>query len=290
MRKKFLLSAGVALLLLLLFAAPVSAASDKPVYRLYNANNGEHLYTTDANEKEVLYKQQNWGYEGIGWYTATSGTPVYRLYQPGLGNHLYTTDKNEVNTLCSKYGWKKDNNGKPLFYSSGSTPIYRVYNKAQSGMHHLTTDKNEYNTLPKYRWKKEGVAMYATRLGQQQTTAYYNLSTPKDGIYLQAKDSDGLQPLLVQSNGNGTYRIRVMSASSRSNSVITYKPGVSTYAYTCSDLLDKTSYQSTLTFTKVNSNQVAFYNKKSNWTFTYYYYGKSFKPRTYTGSYTDYLK
>ncbi|TCD45984.1 hypothetical protein D3X11_00420 [Streptococcus sp. X16XC17] len=46
-----------------LFAQEVFA--DVPIYRLYNRNNGEHLYTTSENEKNVLYSQHGWGYEGI---------------------------------------------------------------------------------------------------------------------------------------------------------------------------------------------------------------------------------
>lgn len=101
-------------------------ASQVPIYRLYYPGNGEHLYTTDVNEKNTLYNDYGWGYEGIAWYASSSGKAVYRLYHPGLGNHLYTTDTNEVKVLTTKHGWKKDNNGKALFYSSGNVPIYRV--------------------------------------------------------------------------------------------------------------------------------------------------------------------
>jgi hypothetical protein len=85
------------------------------------------------------------------------------LYNPILRNHLYTTDTNEVNVLTSQYGWVKDNDGKPLFYSGGSTPIYRVYNAGLSGMHHMTTDYNEYLTLPLYDWEQEGIKLYAVK-------------------------------------------------------------------------------------------------------------------------------
>ena len=77
------------------------------IYRLYNPVNGEHLYTTDANEKNVLSSKHGWKYEGIGWHAPTSGTPVYRLYNPVLANHLYTTDTNEYKTL-PQYGWKQE--------------------------------------------------------------------------------------------------------------------------------------------------------------------------------------
>ena len=131
------------------------------IYRLYCPVNGEHLYTTDANEKNVLSSWYGWTYEGVGWTAPDSGIAVYRLYNPGLKNHLYTTDKNEVKVLTSQHGWQLDNNGEPLFYSGGSKPIYRLYNEGLAGMHHLTTDYNEYSVLPGHGWKQEGVALYA---------------------------------------------------------------------------------------------------------------------------------
>ena len=144
-----------------------------PVYRLYNPITGNHLYTTDENERYVLYTSQGWGYEGVAWYSPKTGTGVYRLYNRVLHNHLYTTDLNEINTLTKLPDWSIDNGGQPLFYSGGSTPIYRLYNRELNGMHHLTTDENEYNTLPKYGWSKEGVAFYATKVGVQCLTTYY---------------------------------------------------------------------------------------------------------------------
>ena len=130
------------------------------VYRLYCPSNGEHLYTTDLNERNVLMSSSGWTYEGVGWTSPTEGTPVYRLYNPVLKNHLYTTDTNEINVLTTQNGWVLDNNGNPLLYSGGDKPIYRLYNEGLSGMHHLTTDTNEYNVLPGYGWQQEGVALY----------------------------------------------------------------------------------------------------------------------------------
>lgn len=145
----------------------------KPIYRLYLPSTGEHLYTSDKNEYDTLYRRFGWGQEGIGWYAPSSGTAVYRLYQPGLKNHLYTTDKNEVRILTTKYGWLADNGGEALYYSGGEIPIYRVYNKGLNGMHHLTTDMNEYKILPKLGWEQEGAKLYAAKIGSPITTKYY---------------------------------------------------------------------------------------------------------------------
>ena len=155
------------------FGASETVAGTQTIYRLYNRNTGEHLYTPDANEVQVLYSQYGWGYEGVAWYAAiNTGSPVYRLYNPVLGNHLYTTDLNEINVLTSSAGWVMDNNGNPLFYSDGTIPIYRLYNEGLSGMHHLTTDANEYNVIPQYGWTQEGVAISAVQIGNPIQTQY----------------------------------------------------------------------------------------------------------------------
>ena len=75
-------------------SAQASAASSKPVYRLYNHNTGEHFYTENTYERDSL-KRVGWNDEGLGWQAATSGTPVYRVYNPNArgGDHYYTMSK-----------------------------------------------------------------------------------------------------------------------------------------------------------------------------------------------------
>ena len=144
-----------------------------PVYRLYNPKNGEHLYTTDAYEADVIYRTQGWGKEGIGWFSSNKGIPVYRLYNPKFNNHLYTSDTYEMSVITRKYGWVFDFDGRPVMYSDGTVPIYRLYNPGQNDQHHLTTDLNEYNIIPKWGWRQEGVAMQAAKIGKPETTHYY---------------------------------------------------------------------------------------------------------------------
>lgn len=164
-----------------------------PVYRLFNPDNGEHLYTTDANEKDIIYKQ-GWGYEGIAWYAADkTGDPVYRLCNPQTGYHLYTTDTNEVKVLTTSQGWTKDFNGKPLFYSDGSVPVYRLF----QGVHHLTTDLNEYNALPQSGWQQEGEKICAVKTGELIPTKYCPASVESVNAY-SAIEAD------VTLNGSGT--------------------------------------------------------------------------------------
>ncbi len=160
MKKSTFLFFALVLGLFLLPLGSVSAANVQ-IFRLYNNANGEHLYTSDANEAVTLAGTPIWEDEGTAWYAPDSGSAVYRLYNEGLQNHLYTTDENEVNVLTSQHGWTKDNGGNALFYSGGSVPIYRLYNQELRGLHHLTTDENEYGVLPQHGWTQEGTALYA---------------------------------------------------------------------------------------------------------------------------------
>lgn len=158
-----------------LVAETESASGSVPIYRLYNPGLGKHLYTTDANEKKVLYEQHGWGYEGVGWYAPKSGKAVYRLYNPILKNHLYTTDTNEVKVLTSRHGWQSDNQGKAVFYSGGQVNIYRLYNVGLNGRHHWTTDTNEYKVLPSHGWSQEGVKFSAVQIGKPIQTQFYGV-------------------------------------------------------------------------------------------------------------------
>ena len=136
-----------------------------PIYRLYLPSNYEHLYTTSKREVRILTREHGWQYEGVGWFAPSSGIAVYRLYNPVLENHLNTTDLNEIRVLTTREGWVKDNNGEPLFYSGGSTPIYRLYNRDLRGLHLWTTDSNEYNVLPDRGWKQENIVFHAAAAG-----------------------------------------------------------------------------------------------------------------------------
>lgn len=177
------------------------------IYRLYMPSNGEHLYTTDVNEVNVLVSQHGWAYEGVGWYAPASGTPVYRLYNAGLQNHLYTTDTNEVNVLTAYHGWSKDNNGNPLFYSGGDIAVYRLYNVGLRGLHHLTTDRNEYDVLPSHGWTQEGTALYAAARGNSNALPA-GASTIENTSSLYTIEAD------VTLRGSGTgYHAKLIAAT-----------------------------------------------------------------------------
>lgn len=125
-----------------------------PVYRAYNPNSGEHVYTTHYHELTVL-KQAGWHDEGLAWYSANDqAKPVFRIYNPVAGDHHYTTSTYEIAHLES-VGWKAEG---ICWYLGASDPqIYRLYNpNAKTGTHHFTRNAGEAQSLAQCGWVLEG--------------------------------------------------------------------------------------------------------------------------------------
>lgn len=136
-----------------------TAAATQQMYRLYNPNSGEHFYTKDTNERNLL-ASIGWIYEGIGWTAPViSNTPVYRMYNPNAGDHHYTTNANEKDMLV-KAGWIYEGIG---WYSDDAkgVPLYRQYNpNAFSCNHNYTRNKSENDWLVSLGWNAEGISWY----------------------------------------------------------------------------------------------------------------------------------
>lgn len=129
------------------------------VYRLYNPNSGEHFYTCNAQEIDVL-KQAGWQYEGVGWFTPKAGQAVYRLYNPNSGDHHYTTNQAEKNHLVT-VGWHDEGVSWQAQTKQTATPVYRLYNpQARVGTHHYTLNTQERDQLVKAGWQAEGISWH----------------------------------------------------------------------------------------------------------------------------------
>ncbi|WP_165776732.1 Ig-like domain-containing protein [Bifidobacterium simiarum] len=88
----------------------------KPVYREYNRRSGNHNWTLNKKEHDMLVRL-GWKDEGIAWYTSPTGRDVYRLYNPkpyhkpkngrgnGGGEHVYTTSYAEYRAVVAA-GWR----------------------------------------------------------------------------------------------------------------------------------------------------------------------------------------
>ncbi|WP_165776764.1 InlB B-repeat-containing protein [Bifidobacterium simiarum] len=88
----------------------------RPVYREYNRRSGNHNWTLNKAEHDMLVRL-GWKNEGVAWYTSPKGQNVYRLYNPkpyhkpkngrgnGGGEHVYTTSYGEYLAVI-KAGWR----------------------------------------------------------------------------------------------------------------------------------------------------------------------------------------
>ena len=167
-----------ALALVALVALPQAALAEaKPVWRLYNRYNGDHMWTLDKAEYDKLVKV-GWTGEGRAWQAQARAYSSYqgwgmRLYNPWSGEHLFTMDEAEYDQL-GKAGWRKE--GTAFESAKVGAPAWRLYNRwLTAGTHLYTTNKAEYDRLVKLGWTGEGIRLCAELPESQlkQFTSYY---------------------------------------------------------------------------------------------------------------------
>ena len=174
--RRWLLCAVLAFVALV--ALPQAALAEaKPVWRLYNRYNGDHMWTLDKAEYDKLVKV-GWTGEGRAWQAQARGYSSYqgwvmRLYNPWSGEHLFTMDDEEYDRL-GKAGWRQE--GAVFESAEAGAPVWRLYNRwLTAGTHLYTTNKAEYDRLVKLGWTGEGVRLCAELPESQlkQFTSYY---------------------------------------------------------------------------------------------------------------------
>lgn len=132
------------------------------VYRMYNPNSGEHMYTKNTTEMEFLVSI-GWSHEAdadfsVNSFEAADAKPVYRVYNPNTGLHHYTMDIEETKALVG-LGWGFEG---VVMYAipsdkTGGVPLYRLYNPNDS-QHLWTVNKDEYDIRGSEGWSKEEIA------------------------------------------------------------------------------------------------------------------------------------
>lgn len=136
------------------------------VYRIRNMNTGEHLYSSDRRECDLLVASGEWKNEGVAFRAVSvdedaeeeTGTSVYRLYDPKGRRHLLSSDAVEYSAMVDS-GWTGE--GKVFAgVASGGAPVRRLYNRF-SGEHLYTANAAEYDTLSEQGWIPEGIVFRA---------------------------------------------------------------------------------------------------------------------------------
>lgn len=149
-------------------AAQAAPAATTEVYRLYNTETADHVWTTSLTEYETVAGQGSWVGEGLKWIAPTqSSRPVYRLYNTSNGLHHFTADSNERSVLLNSPEWVEETSGIYSAEADGGKPLYRLYHP-ESGSHLLTTEENEKNELStNFGWTVETVSVYAAALPEE---------------------------------------------------------------------------------------------------------------------------
>ena len=143
---------------------PIEITQDGKIYRMYDPNRGEHMYTKNAGEANYLVS--------IGWQheeNADFGTvdarnenarAVYRLYNPTDGGmHFYTSNPQEAQYL-STIGWNYEGISHYVYWDKSNlgSPQYRLFNPySTNGQHNWTSDVGERDWLISLGWIDEGV-------------------------------------------------------------------------------------------------------------------------------------
>ncbi|MDO4621789.1 MAG: lasso peptide biosynthesis protein [Eubacteriales bacterium] len=207
-------------------SVPDTGAETVSMFRMYNPNSGEHFYTGNPAEKEMLL-EKGWVYEGIGWKApAFSNVPVYRLYNPNAGDHHYTTVLSEK-AFLENAGWQyegiafysceSDGNRQDLLAAGDGTveraadgsdrvwsaerktsavPLFREYNpRAESGAHNYTSSSAEHENLIRLGWQEEGIAWYG-EAGKDSESEW-----PEAEVFLREKNITTLREAFDYASG-----------------------------------------------------------------------------------------
>lgn len=144
---------------------PVHRILEGYVFRMYDPVRGEHLYTKDYEDVEIL-EARGWIHEEDSDFVSVDASeehaiPVYRLFNPnGETSHLYTENPQEAINLSSQ-GWTYEGISHYVYkntYSEG-LQLYRLLNPYSNAAAHIWTTKDEDRLLLiSWGWIFEGVS------------------------------------------------------------------------------------------------------------------------------------
>ena len=151
----------------------VQMVESVPIYRVYNPNSTERVWTSKKGEYDKLGKI-GWKQEGIAFYAydkpVVGGTPIYRIFNPKHpgGDHHYTKSVGEARKRVAE-GWKWDFGGNPVFCapSDGEITVYKLYDRGRTYRHIYTASSAENNSYGKKGWIQEGIAWYSVNKGEK---------------------------------------------------------------------------------------------------------------------------
>lgn len=226
------------------YASAATQTGMLPVYRIFNKDVTDHLYTLSEDEKTTALQSKSNSLEpaksnGIAFYawptTASSDTiskeglvPVYRLYYASLGSRLYTTSTTERDNALNKLGYVLDPPGSTdgiAFYTyppsldsetvtaKNLVPVYQLHNAADGDYLYTTSEKEKNSLIAPAKAPKAG-----PNLGPDISVGLWSNSIKDKPFKIDAnknyniKDKDG--NVLAQVTGSTTTYIGTYSSGS----------------------------------------------------------------------------
>ncbi len=144
------------------YPAPFAHGVIQDVYRAYNPNSGDHLYTMSKDEFNYVvdkgWKNEAVAYAGYDWSTV----PIYRIYNPNSGEHMFTTSQDEYFALYEATWIPEGISFGAAEQTMNTQAVYRAFNPNAKGpgSHLFTKNASEIQHLVNLGWKNEGTAYF----------------------------------------------------------------------------------------------------------------------------------
>lgn len=174
----------------------LSELSVIPLYRLYNVEYDDHLYTTSDNERLSCVKN-GWQYEGVAALlpanqNGASGNPLYRLCHPQGWPHFYTTNLGEHDNLI-RAGWRDEG----LYFGASKLPASNQVITFGSRSDNVPNEKGFTRTI----WGDSYEAQYLRSLGWGEASKWI---TAKRYLAADVQWNGDLGSQLIAYPGNNT--------------------------------------------------------------------------------------
>jgi hypothetical protein len=138
----------------------------RAVFRLWNPNNDNHLYTIGTTERNAAVRQ-GYRYEGVTFYEygreGSNMALVYRMYSPLIAKHFYTSSSVERDYASQHLGYVLEGGAYWAYADMGPglLPVYRLLDP-RTGKHLWTISASERDALTsRAGWLNEGAVWYA---------------------------------------------------------------------------------------------------------------------------------
>jgi hypothetical protein len=139
-------------------------ANQIPLWRLYQANSGDHFYTTYAEERDKAIQDFGYVSEGIACHVLPvgdgAGFPLYRLYNNMSNDHFYTTSAAEHDKAIQDYGYVSEGVACHVLPvgDDASVPLYRLFSSMSSDHFYTTSAAERDNAVQNCGYVSEGIA------------------------------------------------------------------------------------------------------------------------------------